>query len=774
MHYAVTIFISAFLLFQVQPMVARFILPWFGGTSLVWTTCMLFFQIVLVLGYSYSHFISQRLVPRRQWIIHSALLIIAALCLPIQPDDSWMPVDGSAPTLSILLLLVACIGAPFFILSTTSPLIQSWQSRTHPDKSPYRLFALSNAGSLLALISYPFLIEPYFSLSNQSTIWSVAFVLFALLIGVLGYKYQKVSPALIQSTSDLGEKVATPPRSITALWLILPTLASTALLATTNLMTNEVGAVPFLWILPLCLYLISFIICFEHSRWYLRKLYFPLFLVSTVLSCFVLEAGNAAPIIFQVIAYSMVCFSASMCCHGELSLIKPAEYYLTKFYLLVAVGGALGGVFVAIIAPQIFSSIYEYQISLILILIIYLTSIANENLRHASQPQRKTYARSKFIVLLLIIGSAASGIYIAIFSPDALLAYYHFQIRLLFVCVPLLLAWVAFQSGVGSLVSITKSSLRVFPLHLVFGLVTLSIVITSIDRQFLETTTVMQDRNEYGILTVRDFAKLRTLNNGRTLHGSQSIDPSIPLTPTSYYSASSGLGKSIEFLHASENIALENKISMAAVGLGVGTVCAWLNKNDTIHFYEINPLVVDVAKNHFSFLDQCKGTVGVTLGDARLQLQYLAASKDKVAYDLIIADAFSSDSIPMHLLTIEAFEIYQSSLAENGILAIHTSNRFMRLENLVKRMAQEIGMDALLVVDKPEFGSVANSSSWVLVTKNQAFIQQLPSEIIDSDWPAERFTAYWTDDFSSIVSVINWDRELGWLTRILRDKGWII
>ena len=318
---------------------------------------MLFFQIVLVLGYSYSHFISQRLVPRRQWIIHSALLIIAALCLPIQPDDSWMPVDGSAPTLSILLLLVACIGAPFFILSTTSPLIQSWQSRTHPDKSPYRLFALSNAGSLLALISYPFLIEPYFSLSNQSTIWSVAFVLFALLIGVLGYKYQKVSPALIQSTSDLGEKVATPPRSITALWLILPTLASTALLATTNLMTNEVGAVPFLWILPLCLYLISFIICFEHSRWYLRKLYFPLFLVSTVLSCFVLEAGNAAPIIFQVIAYSMVCFSASMCCHGELSLIKPAEYYLTKFYLLVAVGGALGGVFVAIIAPQIFSSI---------------------------------------------------------------------------------------------------------------------------------------------------------------------------------------------------------------------------------------------------------------------------------------------------------------------------------------------------------------------------------------------------------------------------------
>ena len=734
---------------------------------------MLFFQVILVLGYSYSHFISQQLVPRRQWIIHTSLLIIAALCLPIKPDDSWMPIDGSAPTLSILLLLVACIGAPFFILSSTSPLIQSWQSRTHPNKSPYRLFALSNAGSLLALISYPFLIEPVFSLSNQSSIWSAGFVLFAILMAMLGYKYQQLSPAVNQRSFNDEHKPPAASKNVTALWLTLPILASISLLATTNLMTNEVGAVPFLWILPLCLYLISFIICFEHSRWYLRKLYFPLLLISTVLSCFVLEAGNSAPITFQVIAYSMVCFSASMCCHGELSLIKPTQQHLTKFYLLVAVGGALGGVFVAVISPKIFPSIYEYQLSLILILVIYLASLANQHFANIDRSEAPKYVRSKFILLLMITGSAASGIYVAIVSPEILVPYYRFQGRLMFFCIPLLLAWIVFQSGARSLATIAKSSLQVFPLHLVFGLVTLSIVISSIDRQLLKASTVMQDRNEYGILTVTNFEKIRTLTNGRTLHGSQSNDLSAPLTPTAYYSASSGLGKSIEFLHSPENIAQNKNVKMAAIGLGVGTVCAWLEESDTIHFYEINPLVLDVAETNFSYLDQCKGTYEVTLGDARLQLQYLAKSKDKVVYDLIIADAFSSDSIPMHLLTIEAFEIYKSSLAENGILAIHTSNRFMRLENLVKRMAQEIGMEALLVIDKQDRRAVATSSSWVLVTKNEAFLKQIPEKVLNGQWPDERFTAYWTDDFSSIISVINWQSELSWLTKALREKGWL-
>mgnify|MGYP006141692073 CR=1 FL=1 len=361
----------------------------------------------------------------------------------------------------------------------------------------------------------------------------------------------------------------------------------------------------------------------------------------------------------------------------------------------------------------------------------------------------------------MIAGNAASCIYVAIVSPEILVPYYHFQGRLMFFCIPLFLAWIVFQSGARSLATIAKSSLQVFPLHLVFGLVTLSIVISSIDRQLLKANTVMQDRNEYGILTVTNFEKIRTLTNGRTLHGSQSNDLSAPLTPTAYYSASGGLGKSIEFLHSPENIAPNKNVKMAAigvgvgVGVGVGTVCAWLKESDTIHFYEINPLVLDVAETNFSYLDQCKGTYEVTLGDARLQLQYLAKSKDKVVYDLIIAGAFSSDSIPMHLLTIEAFEIYKNSLAENGILAIHTSNRFMRLENLVKRMAQEIGMEALLVIDKQDRRAVATSSSWVLVTKNEAVLKQIPEKVLNGQWPDERFTAYWTDDFSSIISVIN-------------------
>ena len=772
-HYAITIFISAFLLFQVQPMAARFILPWFGGSSLVWTTCMLFFQVILVLGYSYSHFISQRLAPKRQWLIHVSLLIIAGLCLPIQPDNSWMPTDASTPTVSILLLLIVCIGAPFFILSSTSPLIQSWQSRTHPEKSPYRLFALSNAGSLLALISYPFLIEPFVSLSVQSNIWSVAFVIFAILMSILGYKYQRTTALLIEAKIRKVVKPSPPTKTVVGLWLILPTLASVSLLACTNLMTNEVGAVPFLWILPLCLYLISFIICFEHSRWYSRKLYFPLLLISAVISCFVLEAGNSAPIIFQVAVYSLVCFSAAMCCHGELSLIKPSEIHLTKFYLLVAIGGALGGIFVAIISPKIFPNIYEYQFSLILILVIYLSTLAKQQFGNPTQVEEESnYAWNKFLLFLLIIGSTASGSYIAAVSPEDLRQYYHFQIRVLFICVPLLLAWIVFQSGARSLTGIIRNSVRVFPVHLILGLVTLSIVISSIDRQLLNINTIMQDRNEYGTLSVSDSGSVRTLNNGRTLHGTQSRDLSKPLTPTSYYSASSGLGKSLEFLYSPENPAAKKGLTIAAIGLGVGTVCAWLTEIDTIQFYEINPLVVNVATDHFSYLKQCKGTYGVTLGDARLQLQYQAANDKKIEYDLIIADAFSSDSIPMHLLTVEAFKVYKSNMSEKGILAIHTSNRFMHLENLVKKMAEEVGMKAIRVEDKKAARGFINDSDWVIVTNNKAFLNSNFNKNHVSKWPNERFTAYWTDDFSSVISVINWKREFDWLKIALRNMGW--
>ena len=376
------------------------------------------------------------------------------------------------------------------------------------------------------------------------------------------------------------------------------------------------------------------------------------------------------------------------------------------------------------------------------------------------------------LLFLLIIGSTAGGSYIAVVSPEALIQYYHFQIRVLLICVPLLLAWIVFQSGARSLTGIIRKSVRVFPVHLILGLVTLSIVISSIDRQLLNINTIMQDRNEYGTLSVSDSDGVRTLKNGRTLHGSQSRDLTKPLTPTSYYSASSGLGKSFEYLYSPENPAAKKGLTIAAIGLGVGTVCAWLTERDTIQFYEINPLVVDVATDHFSYLKQCKGTYGVTLGDARLQLQYQAASDKKIGYDLIIADAFSSDSIPMHLLTVEAFKVYKSNMTEEGILAIHTSNRFMHLENLVKKMAEEVGMKAIRVTDKKGARGLTYDSNWVIVTNNKAFLNSNFNKNHVSKWPNERFTAYWTDDFSSVISVINWKREFDWLKIALGKMGW--
>ncbi len=408
-RYAATIFVSAFLLFLVQPMVARFILPWFGGSSLVWTTCMLFFQVALVFGYAYSHLITQRLTPRQQWGLHTTLLALAILTLPIRPFDYWKPSDSSLPTLRILALLLMSVGLPFFLLATTGPLVQAWQARTHPNRSPFRLFALSNFASLAALLSYPFVFERYITLDSQSWAWSVIFVLFCILAILSGRQFYFVSKGTPNAERPRPEN-SPPPQSdkvgwvrMTA-WLLLPMLASIQLLATTNLMTQEIGSLPFLWIVPLSLYLISFVICFDHQRWYVRPVFFGLFFGGAIYSGFVLEAGILAPILAQLFGYTAVCFGASMCCHGELARLKPGTEHLTMFYLMIAIGGALGGLFVAVIAPLIFVGYYEFQFGLVLAIVCTLLAYVIEYRR---SNEKKTWMARTVCVVSVLMGLIA-------------------------------------------------------------------------------------------------------------------------------------------------------------------------------------------------------------------------------------------------------------------------------------------------------------------------------------------------------------------------------
>src|SRR5262245_60653974 len=356
--YAVTIFLSAFLLFQVQPLIAKMILPWFGGTAAVWTTCMLFFQLLLLGGYGYSHAYVSRRVPARR-VVHVVLLVLAAATLPLAASAAWKPTGGEDPTWRILGLLATSVGLPYFILSTTGPLVQAWHARSHPGASPYRLFALSNLGSMLALLSYPLLVEPLLALGTQAATWSACFVLFAGLCALLAWRGRE-GDTTVFSTWE-GDK---PGPGLQALWAGLAACASTLLLAFTGHMTLNIAAIPFLWVLPLALYLLSFVLCFEASGWYRRWLFLPLLVAGFAAVCVTLTRSN--PSIWTLIPlYSATLFVACMVCHGELARSKPHPRYLTGFYLMVALGGALGGVLVGLVAPHVFHDLYELPLGMI-------------------------------------------------------------------------------------------------------------------------------------------------------------------------------------------------------------------------------------------------------------------------------------------------------------------------------------------------------------------------------------------------------------------------
>jgi hypothetical protein len=762
--FALTIFTGAFLLFQVQPLIGKYILPWFGGGPGVWTTCMLFFQVLLLGGYAYAHAITRRLQPRTQAILHLSLLAAALATLPITPGDAWKPHPSSDPTWHILALLMASLGLPYLVLAATGPLMQEWFRRTKPGASPYRLYALSNVGSLLALISYPFYFETHFTRRAQAPFWSWGLVFFALCCGFCAWRVWRQAPAgTVQETAD-ADVAAPPTRFQRVLWLCLPACASILLLAVTNKMCQDVAVIPFLWVLPLGLYLLSFIICFDSPRWYSR-FYYTLVLIGALIAiCLALFEGADMPIVRQVVIYCGTMFVGCMICHGELYHQRPHPKHLTSFYLMIAAGGAVGGLFVALVAPNLFNNFYELHLSLgltaLLLLVVSFTGKA------ALSPLRW---RILCTLLALVATYGAHQGFAAgvdwLRQRDTMSMSPRWQ-HWNWARVEDLhwLVWVAAGLAVPAGIYLRRWRQRPFNWHLMtcgLLLAGLGVLATALGVQIRDSRqgAVVSARNFYGVLSVFEYMKdipdshHYLLLHGRITHGLQFAAPDRAGMITSYFGATSGLGLALREFPRQQN----QRVGL--LGLGVGTVTAYGKPGDYFRVYEIDPQVKQIAEKPFSYIARSRAKVDIVMGDGRLSME----NDPPQNFDFLIMDAFSSDAVPVHLLTKEAFAIYQRHLKPDGVILVNISNRYLDLRPVVENAARAFNFQAVNI--SSEDGGNAEeedgggwwlySSSWMILSRNQEFMNRSAIRTAASPPVTQpNHIPLWTDDYTSMFQIL--------------------
>lgn len=669
--YASTIFLSAFLLFLVQPLIAKQILPWFGGSAAVWTTCLLFFQSVLLAGYAYADATVRWLNPRMQAIVHAVLLVASLAVLPIIADASWKPAGDSEPITRILGLLAVTIGLPYLLLSSTTPLLQAWYWRRFQSAVPYRLFALSNFASLLALVGYPTLFEPYLGGIEAAKTWSWLYALFVIVCAATGLASIRAVPAMATSPTgaraDNDTTTEKPGVGRVVLWLALSALGSCFLLAVSNHITQNVASVPFLWVLPLSLYLITFIICFDHPRWYRRDVFLPLLAAAVVAMAYMVDSLD---LVKAVPLFAAGLFVACMFCHGELARLKPHPRYLTLFYLAISLGGAIGALLVAIGAPLLLRGYFEMHIMLIALGVIAMIIY---------------FGQSK----LLAIGALAVTVVAGVFIVERV-------------------------------------------------------------RSYSESVRVM-DRDFYGVTRVRDLTNkfpYRAMYHGSIMHGGQLLDPQLQREPSSYFGPTSGYGRLFASLP-------DEPRRVGVIGLGAGALAGYSRKGDHWVFYEIDPVVARVASTEFSFLSQSPARVELVLGDGRLSLEREASRQ----FDVLAIDAFSGDSIPMHLITREAMRAYVKHLKPDGAIVFQATNRFVDIVPLVRRLADEFGMKALHVSDWPRFNEGPqywlSATDQVIVTRNPSVLGS--ENLKEAQEPADRKDLpTFTDDYYNMLRILKW------------------
>ncbi len=690
--YALSIFLSAFLLFQIQPLISKTLLPWFGGASSLWTAAMLFFQILLTGGYAYANWLVRLRSAKKQTLTHLGLLavsvcLIAALWLlwpsPITPGSSLKPAEISHPVAYLFFLLTISVGLPFFVLSTNSPLTQAWFSRKFPGRSPYWLYSLSNTGSLLGLAAFPFVFEPLFSIRWQGWIWAGCYLLFAVLAAHNALKTLRHAPTAERAAEKPAEiNLLKIKKSSQILWILLSACASILLLAVTSQITQEVAAIPFLWVIPLALYLLSFVLTFSDKGWYHRKLFFVLLLAATI-ACFFVLLKPQTHFIVQIVIYNFFLFTAVMICNGELYALRPQSSHLTRFYLLGSIGGALGGLFVNLAAPLLFKGYWE-----------------------------------------LYVGLA-------------------------FVWILLAMVWPR-----------TSSPSRIKP---GFWVVAVADVVVIVCLYFIISSSggnLFVKRNFYGVVTVRQNEvgaaqqPANLLVHGTTIHGFQFIEPALRSTPTSYFNKNSGVGLAI-LNHPSYGSGMR----VGVLGLGAGTLAAYGQSADDYRFYEINPVMIDLANGlngYFSYIEDSAAHNTLVLGDARLSLENELDSGIKHNFDLLVLDTFSSDSIPVHLVTREAFEVYLQTLAPDGLIAAHISNNRLDLRPVFWLLAEYYNLEMAIIQTAAQDGDSASAQSvWVLLTRDAELLQNPAlANQMDDLRGFRRDIRLWTDDYSNLIQLL--------------------
>jgi len=680
--YAATIFVSAFLLFLVQPVVAKEILPWFGGSAAVWTTCLVFFQAALLAGYAYSDLVVRRLLPRTQLKLHTVLLAISIALLPIIPAAHWKPAGNESPSWLILGLLAATIGLPYFLLSTTSPLVQVWYARARHGASPYRLFALSNLASMLALIGYPFLLEPFAPTRAQALGWSAAYALFVVLCAAAGWSSLRRTTAPTtpangrpeEREGSIAEAVEPPPTvARQALWCALAATGSLLLLAVSNHITQNIAAVPLLWIAPLAIYLLTFILCFDGKGWYLRDAFLAMLAAGLcVMGWTLADPKFTHELLLQVGVFCAGLFLACMFCHGELVRLKPAPAYLTRFYLMISLGGAIGSALIGIVAPLVLPAYFEL----------------------------------------------AGGLVIA----------------------ALLLLW-----------QVRRRPIVFGALAVVAVVATVGCAIWSV-REFYQGTIVSK-RNFYGVLRVQEWSPdtvnhRRSLIHGTIMHGTQYMEPVFRRRPTTYYTTTSGIGLLLEVLHPTVR-----PLKVGVIGLGTGTLAAYGAIGDVYRFYDINPQVMRIAQQDFTYLQDSDATIQLVLGDARLSLERELAQGQSQQFDVLVIDAFSSDAIPVHLITTEALDVYLKHMKPGGVIAFHVTNRFLNLVPVVEGLVAAHSLYMIHIADQGE-DSLASRSDWLLLSTRRESLDypaltEAATEVeVRKDW------RLWTDDYNNLFQVL--------------------
>jgi hypothetical protein len=703
--FVVTVFLGSFLLFAVEPMVAKFLLPSFGGTAAVWSTCLVVFQTLLLAGYAYAHLLRTALSPKAQRWTHLGVLTLALLFLPPAPHVHLTTNTSGTPVWELLRCLFASIGVPFFALSATAPLLMEWFRQSFPGRSHDRLYAFSNAGSLLALLAYPTLLEPAFTRTTQAWLWAAAMGIFLAACATVAWRSrpgqvlsappppepQRGNPVRREANRRRGGRDGTQLevrlRLPAWLWVALPACGSGLLLALTNQLSQDVAPMPLLWVIPMAVYLLTFILCFEGPRSYRRGLFIPAAFLSFFFLAWLLDQGYLQGFWLQVGGYLGVLFLGCMVCHGELYRLRPRAERLTAYYLAIALGGALGGIFVALVAPAIFNTFLETP----------------------------------------IITLAVAGLVTFILWRQ--------QPKWSFALSPL-------ASALTGTLAIA---------------VALGYVLLDLRKQSIYTT-----RSFYGAYRVKEGPTMllngidwpltagpaRILLSGQIYHGLQFTNPAAAMTPTAYFCQEEGMGVTFRALPAKPHRRI------GVVGLGAGTLATYARPGDYLRFYEINPDVVRIARTYFTFLTNCPARTDVILGDGRLSLEHEPSQH----FDFLLLDAFAGDSVPLHLLTDQAMQIYLRHLNPDGVIVFNISNSHVDLQPVIRALAEKHGLTTVLVppvmVD-PREGKLV--SMWMLLTANREFLNcpEVAALMRSSDFISPRRPILWTDDYSSILPILH-------------------